>query len=528
MNTGQPSLEAGTSGNANASSIASAMRVRNFHQSCEAWLARPALWMAAIATVATLQLMLIVTHRPWLDEWQAVLIARQTPSLGGMLAQLHYEGHPPLWYLILRSAGAILPGDWIMPAVNAALASVGLWAILWTAPLPRVERLLLALNELVIFEFFTISRSLSLGTVLVFLALAFWRSRAAWLALALLPLCDFFFGVIAGALVLVRLRDREDPVWPLRGLGLFIVGGIAAAWTVVPAHDIVSDPARGVLGGTFAFVQQIGTLMLPWQTGDDGPLWNGSAPNSLWLALTPLFPLLCIRSLRGDRLSQALIFGLLGLLFLFGMVIYPVYLRHVALAALLLIALVWLRAARGGALHGLFRLWLCSTAICGLATAAISFQLPFDSAREAALVIRKQHLEDKLWFAFPAYRGIAVAGESGMRFGRLDLLCSSQLMRWNHRTAIKTFPTWLDALHRARKRYGAFYLLTSVRHPLPPSLATRVAAVPAGYDGQLYNLWKIGSGPVASMALPPCVPGLDRWSGTMSANAARLSLFSQL
>ena len=41
---------------------------------------------------------LIVTHRPWLDEWQALLIARQTPTLGSSASPASSPGAPAAWY----------------------------------------------------------------------------------------------------------------------------------------------------------------------------------------------------------------------------------------------------------------------------------------------------------------------------------------------------------------------------------------------------------------------------------------------
>ena len=43
-------------------------------------------------------------HEPWFDEAQAYVVARDA-SLHDILFYLpHYEGHPPLWHLILKAA----------------------------------------------------------------------------------------------------------------------------------------------------------------------------------------------------------------------------------------------------------------------------------------------------------------------------------------------------------------------------------------------------------------------------------------
>ena len=470
----------------------------------EAQLARNGIWFASIACAAILQLSLIVTHRPWLDEWQALLIARQTPTLGSMLTQLHYEGHPPLWYLLLRGMGQVLASARIFAVANGVLAAITFWAILAKAPFSRSERLLLVLNELLLFEVLAVSRSLTLGVTLLFLLLAIWRSRWAWLLLALLPLCDFFFGVIACALIAVRIRDRQDGPPFYAGAALFVICGLLAAWTVVPAPDVLTDPARGLIAGLLEFGNQVGTLLLPLQI--DG--YDREASGIAWLLLAPAFLYACMRCLRGDRLSQSLLFGFLTLLLLFGCFVYPIYLRHTALAAFLFIALVWIRAERNGRPAMPFVIWLSLAAICGLLTGALNLFVPFDSAAYAAMIIHRQKLEPKLWFSFPAYRAIALAGESGIAFGNLEQRCASQFGRWNFRTHIENRAQLYAALRSAERTYGSFYFVTDLPNVLPATLGSRIARVSAGYDGQRYELWKIGHGDVADSQLPSCVPSL--------------------
>jgi hypothetical protein len=162
--------------------------VERFLSWAETSLAHRPVWLLAVCGAAVLQLMLILTHRPWDDEWQALLIARQTPTLASMFAQLHYEGHPQLWYLLLREVGTLVSPRWILPTINITFAGIVYWAILTRSPFRRVERLLLLLSEILLFEMLSVSRSLSLGVALIFVTLALWKWRSAWLALALLPL----------------------------------------------------------------------------------------------------------------------------------------------------------------------------------------------------------------------------------------------------------------------------------------------------------------------------------------------------
>ena len=76
---------------------------------CDLQLQKRAVWLTAVFTVIALQAALVLNHRAWLDEWQALQLSLQSPGLAALLDNLRYEGHPPLWYLLLRGASAILP-----------------------------------------------------------------------------------------------------------------------------------------------------------------------------------------------------------------------------------------------------------------------------------------------------------------------------------------------------------------------------------------------------------------------------------
>ena len=45
-------------------------------------------------------------HEPWFDEAQSWLIASDCPYRDLLLVRPHYEGHPPLWWLLLSIPAA--------------------------------------------------------------------------------------------------------------------------------------------------------------------------------------------------------------------------------------------------------------------------------------------------------------------------------------------------------------------------------------------------------------------------------------
>lgn len=462
------------------------------------------IWFAAIGLLAVLQLSLIVTHRPWLDEWQALQIAVQSPSLSDLLTNLRYEGHPPLWYLILRGTASFLPIPWVLPSVAAAFALAGQAALLFASPFSRFDRLCIAFGEFVLFEYFTVSRSLTIGACALLLAMTLRRSRWAWLPIALLPMCDFLFGVLSCGLI--ALLRRDDRLW-LPGLALWLISGAVAAWSVSPAPDMVTALAPHGAAGLFYFIDRLGVLLVPVQTVSNVISWNGTLPFGIGIVAGPLFLWFSYRQLRHDLWHVALFGGFVLICLVFSLAVYPLQTRHLTLIALFLILLAW-RSRRDGATGDLaFRAWLAIGALCGLATAAVNLARPFDTAELAARYIRQHGLTEKHWLVFPESRAQGVSAITGIEFHRIERQCMQSFVRWDRGPTITSYDALEASLRAVTRRYGRVYLLSDFRPRLPADLARPLATFPPGYDGQAYYLTLVGPhSPETSLRPPPCPP----------------------
>lgn len=471
-------------------------------------LAKPAAWAAAILVVALLQVWLIVTHKPWLDEWQALQIAVQSPTLHDLFVNLSYEGHPAPWYFLLRGLAAVLPDPLMaLPAAALLLALVAQSTILFASPFSRTERLLLSLSQFVLFEFLTLSRSLTLGVTVVLLAAALWRTRrAVWLAIAFLPQCDFLFGVVAIALGFLRWREKRL-WWP--GVALFVVSGLAAAWTVRPAPDMVPAlQAFPLVNGIGTWLARVATIGIPLQWYGGAPAWNSTAP----MLLVPFAGVLFYALIKGEIVphrNHAIAFlGFMALTFVFSVAVYPLAVRHLFMIALLLVALVWMRRAGDASQSGpLFRLWLVLTALCGMVSVAISATMPFDTAGLAAAEIRARGLTHKQWFAFRDSRGQGVAAINRMVFQPVGRDCVEDFIRWNYYGNLSPAEV-RDQFREYAEANGRYYILSDVPLEGFVPFAHRFAGYPAGYDGFAFYLY------VVAADRPDAAPTAKRCNGT--------------
>lgn len=465
-------------------------------------------FVVAVALVVALQGALIASHSYFVDEWQALQIAIQSPDLPALLANLRYEGHPPLWYLLLRALSAIVgPGHALMVA-SALCAAVVVAVVAIFAPWPRWVRLAVILSEPILFEFGTISRGYSLGVALTFVVLASWdKRRAFWAALALLPFVDFLFGLIALALIALRWSERRrGGVWAL-GVAVFAIASILAAWTVLPAPDFVSVyPPTGAVEELTRWMRGIATVMLPVQWRG-GPLWD-----TPWV--TPATPLLGIGLLvmawlqtARDKMERAVAVGFPIMLLGFMVFVHTLAIRHLMLVAVVMMGVLWRQGARKVAVAPLTRIWLALMAGCGLATAGFALTRPFDSASDVVRTIRAMELENETWLSFPAQHAQGVAALGGMEFESLGPNCRSSFIRWNFEHGI-TDPAKLRDRLIAESSAGGRFFLVSEYEPAAGGAIQRIATIRPGLDGKVYYLYHVpGTLPGVRVAAPPCVPG---------------------
>lgn len=107
---------------------------------CNTWLQGPVQWFGLCLALMAIQAALALSHVGWQDEWQAMLISVQSPDLAALLENLRYEGHPPLWYLLLRGVALFVPLQWVLAVTQTAIVLAMQALILWKSPFQQIGR----------------------------------------------------------------------------------------------------------------------------------------------------------------------------------------------------------------------------------------------------------------------------------------------------------------------------------------------------------------------------------------------------
>lgn len=219
---------------------------------------------------AAAHLGMALVHEPFFDEAEAWQIARSVSLRTLFLETTHYEGHPPLWHLILMPfAKAGAPYELSLTLVSLLFMGTAVFLILRCAPFPRLVRLLLPFTYFFFYQYGVISRVycvMTLAFVLVAMSYRHRNERPGRYVAALILLCmTMAYGlVLAGGLAIVWLWEiwkegTQKQSWQVRagvdkrsiwttvrgyvadrriwGLAALLAAALGVIWMIMPRAD---------------------------------------------------------------------------------------------------------------------------------------------------------------------------------------------------------------------------------------------------------------------------------------------------
>jgi len=179
--------------------------------------------LLALLIYGAAHLVMAVFHEPWYDEAVAWQIARCASVRDILLEIPHYEGHPPLWHLILLPFAKLgAPYELSLSLVSLVFAGSAVGLILWRSPFPRIVRLLLPFTYFFFYQYGVISRPycvMMLAFVLLAMSYGTRNEKPGRYTLCLMLLCltSAYGIVIAGGLAMVWVWE----IWNRQNIGKF-------------------------------------------------------------------------------------------------------------------------------------------------------------------------------------------------------------------------------------------------------------------------------------------------------------------
>jgi hypothetical protein len=108
----------------------------------------------------------ILNHEMWGDEIHSWNIAKGSAGFLDLFKNIRYEGHPPVWYIIIWTISKFTHNLIFVQAVHWIIASVSVFLLLFFSPLPFSTRLLIPFGYYFLFEYTVLSRNYAIGVLL--------------------------------------------------------------------------------------------------------------------------------------------------------------------------------------------------------------------------------------------------------------------------------------------------------------------------------------------------------------------------
>lgn len=312
------------------------------------WIAgRDRWWWLGLAVVAAYAGVVVFTaahHERWRDEVVPLSIARGVPSFVDLWHMVRHEGHPLLWYALLRYAHLLFGTKLVLPGLSLAIAISAITVFVAFGRMPLWLKALFVFGYLPIFEYSVVARANGLAMLLLFAFCALGssvtrRPIAVGVVLGLLANTSAHAFIIAGAAGAMIVIDAAIAAYRgERPTGRALAG--AAVYALGLGHAVVSntpDPTTLSLKlyhhDAAAVLAALGSALLSPVGHSERFLWVPLASVWVWLA----FLLLLCR----PGLLAFLFLSLMGFELVFSL-LYPASPRHMGYVVLVVVATVWL------------------------------------------------------------------------------------------------------------------------------------------------------------------------------------------
>jgi hypothetical protein len=385
-----------------------------------------ALRLALLAVYVALIFYGGIHHAMWRDEAQAWLIARDADGIGGVFANLRYDGHPALWHILLFVLTRFGDDPNLMLALNFVIMATMAALVVWFMPLRIWERILFPFGYYMLFEYGIKARSYGLGGLLLALLCLAWptRLRRPWLIallLALLANVQVLFMIatmaIVCALVVEHLLRRRGAM-PLSPAVLLAFAIVVAGWALAAATFIPPPDSNFAPDWHFELTAErldVALAILPSLFGA-----RGAVPQ--WIpVLVMLATLWSIR--RTPAAATWLLVSVVGIV-AFGYVKYAPQIWHHGVVFLTWLAAIWVaRQEPAESSRRLDRVILsaCVTLVLavqvyhGIKTYRTELARPYSNARAAAAFITAQGWTRDVIAVLPEYTASAVIAYLGAK-----------------------------------------------------------------------------------------------------------------
>ena len=179
---------------------------------------RKLVYSCVLLIYCVLHLFMTLFHEPWYDEAEAWQIARCASVKDILFTIPHYEGHPPLWHLILAIPAKLnFPYELSLSLISLLFSALAVALFLKYAPFPEWVKVFVPFTYFAFYQYSVIARPYCMMMLAFVLMAITWQGRNTKpiefvLSMAFLCLTSSYGIIIAGGISLVWLFGiiKED------------------------------------------------------------------------------------------------------------------------------------------------------------------------------------------------------------------------------------------------------------------------------------------------------------------------------
>jgi hypothetical protein len=393
----------------------------------------------------------ILNHEMWRDELQAWLLGRDSVTIGELLRNMKYEGHPVLWHLGLFLIGKITYNPFFMQIYHILIATAVIFIFARYSPFTRIQKILFTFGYYPFYEYAAISRNYSIGLLFIFASCAIYRSkrpnRFIYLAIVLFLLAHTnIYGLIltfclSGYFFLDTVLTREKRQWAIKkkvqslvAIFIIIMGTALSVIQIIPPPDTGyavewhtnwnSERALSVLGSVYKAYIPIPVNELHY--------WNSNIVDSQAICIWLSVAILIISIILVARYPLVLMFflGGTGGFMAFMYIKYLGFPRHYGHLFILLVAALWLAGGlkfdlkkpgspltKGISIikYAFFIILLAANVYAGILSSYLDGKYTFSMGKAAAKFIKENIPDNKLLAGHRDYAAVTVCGYMGKK-----------------------------------------------------------------------------------------------------------------
>lgn len=206
-------------------------------------------------------------HEMWRDEMRALSIAIQAPSYFDIPSCLKNEGHPVLWYVLLKLSYDIFHTTSVLPVLSILFATGIVFILFFRSPLPLLFSAIIAFGAWCLYDYGINCRNYGIGAFLMLLfADVRLRRPGSYILQALILVFACQANVYSAVLVLFLgcWMFMEAPIETRFSKSMLIAGSMICASFLFTLFVTLPDENSLVVGEAIGNTDRLGDL---WDIG---------------------------------------------------------------------------------------------------------------------------------------------------------------------------------------------------------------------------------------------------------------------